>query len=910
MDSAFVFRSRLRSEMATYVSAHETPFEVPDDEPRADGDSASVLVPSSRRDAVVLEAVPSDVDPHSDDVVGRGQQRAIENGTRVFATVNENDAFLFRRPNSESASPTTDVSEFTRRGYDLRTRSMAEFCGELLRDAVALQEGTESPVRFGDFFVGRLRSFHATLVPRYESLIADAFEEDDGFHDSMATWADENGYPLDSDFDRAVRIAAQQYGCLLVARIAFDGYLRDGDREPSEAREGFATEAWKDSNDGFWSEIPNDGGTLERLREFAESVEREPLDDIETDVLGRVYQKLIPAEERAELGQFYTPDEIGRLLARWAVRSPSDRVLDPASGSGSLLVEAYKRLDALGSGNRSHRNLLRQLTAVDIDEFPLRLTELNLAARNRHEPADERLVHHRDFFDLDPEAVGTFDATVANPPYVRQESIATDREHFREHLEALDSGAALDGRSDLYCYFLTHVTGFLREGARVAWIVPTKWMTADYGPSLQRFLYDHYKVEAVVGFRNRLFEDALVDTVLLLLERTDDATTRRNTRTNFVRLNERMGPDDVIDVIDRDATGSGNLRISSERSHRTITVAQSHLAARLGGKLHHYVTAPALYTAVLEHAETVSLSEIATVTRGKKTGANPVFILDTDDDWVRRVEDGFLRPAIKSVKEVDGYEHSVDDAEKWMLDVADYSETVLSSSESVDGDDCDDVAAVSSETRVIAALERDGHDGVAAYLRWADDHPSSTNDSVRINDPWFAMGGLDGKTAPIVCPQAMDTRRFFFRTDGEVVASNRFLLVHPRQGDVTLLLGLLNASLSKVVIESHGRVTGGGAINLSSSDLRTLRVVDPEALTDEQKATVREGFERLAAGDDGGQTAIDDVIIDVLDLDVSAERIRTIARTMKSARRTKGEVESAVRTLDALEDDIEIEFDD
>ncbi|MCO8243363.1 hypothetical protein [Haladaptatus sp. AB643] len=65
MDSAFVFRSRLRSAMATYVSAHETPFEVPD-ESRADGDSASVLVPSSRRDAVVLEAVPSDVDPHSE----------------------------------------------------------------------------------------------------------------------------------------------------------------------------------------------------------------------------------------------------------------------------------------------------------------------------------------------------------------------------------------------------------------------------------------------------------------------------------------------------------------------------------------------------------------------------------------------------------------------------------------------------------------------------------------------------------------------------------------------------------------------------------------------------------------------------------------------------------------------------
>ncbi len=256
------------------------------------------------------------------------------------------------------------------------------------------------------------------------------------------------------------------------------------------------------------------------------------------------------------------------------------------------------------------------------------------------------------------------------------------------------------------------------------------------------------------------------------------------------------------------------------------------------------------------------------------------------------------------MKEVDGYEHTVDDAEKWMLDMADYTEEVLTSStpdDTIDG--ADDV------DRVISALERDGYDGVVSYLRWAENQPSRSNASIQTNHPWFEMGSLDGKTAPIVCPQAMDTRRFFFRTDGYVVASNRFLLVSPRRVDATLLLGLLNTSLSKIVIESHGRVTGGGAVNLSGSDLRTLRVVNPEALTDEQKATVRDGFERLAVGDESGQTAIDTVIFDVLDIDVNVERLQQIARTMKVARRTKGrEANSTIREQDAVESHVEMEF--
>ncbi|MFB9806032.1 hypothetical protein ACFFQF_12280 [Haladaptatus pallidirubidus] len=324
-------------------------------------------------------------------------------------------------------------------------------------------------------------------------------------------------------------------------------------------------------------------------------------------------------------------------------------------------------------------------------------------------------------------------------------------------------------------------------------------------------------------------------------------------------------------------------------------------------KNQQYITAPTLYTAVLEHEETIPLSDIAAITRGKKTGANPIFILDADTVRARTIDDRFLRPAVKSVKELDGYEHAAADAEKWMLDMDDYVSEVASelAFESTSGTSGNLAASVTS------ALKRDGYDGVLSYLRWAERQPSRSNKSVELNDPWFNTGSLDDDTAPIVCPQAMDTHRFFARTDEKIVASNRFLLVRPTAIDSALLLGLLNSSLSKIVIESHGRVTGGGAINLSSSDLRTLRVVNPDSLTDEQKEAVRNGFETLAGGDESGRDDIDDVVSFVLGLDLRIDEMREIARTLKLARRKKGqEVSSLIRNVDELESRIEMDFGD
>ena len=915
-----------------------------------------IFLPSTVRECVAIEVKKADVDPHSIDVIKQGHRYARDKGISLFVTANPNDVFLFRR--TETA---TSITELERRHYDLRKLSLPDFIDELLEDVVDIHQGEGEVFEFDDLIISRLRSFHTSIYPLYENLISKRFDEDDEFQFLLVEWARENDYPHDyPGVEDTFRIAAQQYAYILMNRIVFYELVREQDVETESGlpldpiydgvtvenldehlencfesiMEEIDYEAIFKNDSGFFEAVPENEHTKRRLHTFTKSIEQEPLRDINSDVVGQIYQELIPTEERKELGQFYTPREIGQILARWAIDSTDDRFLDPCSGSGSITVEAYKQFDELNG--LLHQEIIRRITAIDINKFPLHLTALNLATRDIHQPTNELFAYYDDFFHLDPdtkqrnshrlgvagidtdaddegEAIGTFDATAANPPYVRQEHLYPNREMYRKHLKRFgpssktpyyDGDKELDGRSDLYCYFLTHVTQFLEEGGKLAWIVPTKWMVADYGPSLQQFLYDHYKVEAVVGFRKRVFEDALVDTVLLMIERCDDVAEQKNTETNFVRINERMDPDDVIRVIDRgyNIPESSYMKIHSRPNYRTISVRQSHLMENVGNKLHHYINAPTLYTAVLEDNRTVELSSVTNITRGKKTGANPIFILNEDDIKSRNIEQKFTVPAIKSVKEVDGYEHTPADAEKWMLDIHDYVKDVISMSGIGDTSDTGD--------RVKSSLRADGYDGVLSYLKWAEKQSSSNNSSLDAYDPWFNMGDLDPKRAPIVCPQAMDTHRFFFRTNSDVVASNRFLHVQPNAADPDLLLGLLNSSLTKIIIESHGRITGGGAVNLSGSDLRTLRVVDPDHLSDEQKVLVKDAFNRLADGDEDARDDLDEVTIDVLDLDVTVDELQEIAETLKRTRREKGQqVETLIKELNGLEGHIDMSFE-
>jgi len=71
------------------------------------------------------------------------------------------------------------------------------------------------------------------------------------------------------------------------------------------------------------------------------------LNDVEPDVLGRAYEYLLRkfAEGQGQsAGEFYTPPEVGQVMARMLDPQPGMSVYDPACGSGGLLIKCHLRL--------------------------------------------------------------------------------------------------------------------------------------------------------------------------------------------------------------------------------------------------------------------------------------------------------------------------------------------------------------------------------------------------------------------------------------------------------------------------------------------------------------------------------------------------------------------------------------
>ena len=86
-----------------------------------------------------------------------------------------------------------------------------------------------------------------------------------------------------------------------------------------------------------------------------------------------------------------------------------------------------------------------------------------------------------------------FDAVIGNPPYVRQEGLGPYKDYFATHYRVYH------GTADLYTYFIEKGVSLLRPNGLFSYIVANKWMRANYGEPLRRWLTEQH-LEEIVDF--------------------------------------------------------------------------------------------------------------------------------------------------------------------------------------------------------------------------------------------------------------------------------------------------------------------------------------------------------------------------------------------------------------------------
>lgn len=334
---------------------------------------------------------------------------------------------------------------------------------------------------------------------------------------------------------------------------AFDRYFqkaveRSGDYEPL---------LFPNAQDWASSIVFEAPSALDAWRGLLRGIESVDFGDVPSDVVGRIFQKLICPEERHRYGQHFTGDDVVDLINAFCIRDGGDSVLDPACGSGSFLVRAYYRKRQLDP-TRQHLDQLADLFGCDIALYPAHLATLNLAAREINDEANYPRIVRRDFFDtqrgkpfctLPDNAGGTMsvnlpdlDAVVGNPPYVRQEKIdKTDKPRYAALVTGAWADVKLTGRADLHCYFWPVATKLLKPVGYFGFLTSSSWLDVEYGFALQGWILRHFKLLAIMESNAEpWFTDARVKTVATILQRCDDEAERMANVVRFVRFDKPL----------------------------------------------------------------------------------------------------------------------------------------------------------------------------------------------------------------------------------------------------------------------------------------------------------------------------------------------------------------------------------
>ena len=222
-------------------------------------------------------------------------------------------------------------------------------------------------------------------------------------------------------------------------------------------------------------------------------------------------------DARKARGAFFTPRPLAEAIAKFAITSKDDMVLEPSCGEAEFLISAAQRLLELGAFNSQ------------VDE-QLRGNELHpesaKAAVERLESFGCRpTVTVGDFFELDPEQQ-RFDAVIGNPPYIRyQEFAGSQRAKARE--SAFAAGVRIDALASSWAPFVIHASRFLRRGGRLGFVLPAELLTVRYAAPVRRFLLGNFAKVKVTLFESPVFPEVQEEVVLLCAEGFDCGSSDR-----------------------------------------------------------------------------------------------------------------------------------------------------------------------------------------------------------------------------------------------------------------------------------------------------------------------------------------------------------------------------------------------
>jgi len=561
------------------------------------------------------------------------------------------------------------------------------------------------------------------------------------------------------------------------------------------------------------------------------------------ETLSMAYERLFVQDARRDLGQFATPNYIGEILAKWAIDDADDTILDPGVGAGMLSSAAV-----MEKIQRGAEKPLQDIHANDIDELAVSMAAVSLKlVDGPGSPVLKRgnflEFEAHDWTENSHGQTQSVDAVVANPPYSRSQAMETEVKEQANRVVSGETGIDFHGKSPLYVYFLAHAAQFVADEGRLAFIIPTGFMETEFGVPFKQYLLERFRIKAIVQLDEdeNTFRGVRTTTSLLFLK---NEPAPEDHETTFINLPSWPEVDSFSELLDIDFADD-----LDEDKYR-VDLLQRLLSPE--NNWQHYFSP----TETSEIDGLGDFADIATIKRGIATGNNDLFCLNRHDLADHDIPDRFLQPVIKSAQDIPGYEITREDWERWRDKVKDV--WLLYAYE--DGE------------------KLSNRDPLEEFLSYAVETFDTDRELFDRRNPWYCVDKRD--PAPILAKYMSRTGSQFIHNDCGLRTLNNFHIINPDFEDdekqIKALLAYLNSNIVRKEISKVSR-SYSGLEKIELGALKSAPVIDPRELDSpvvEQLADLFESLEReeRTGGDvEAARMAIDDAVIEILDIAVEPE---------------------------------------
>jgi len=283
--------------------------------------------------------------------------------------------------------------------------------------------------------------------------------------------------------------------------------------------------------------------TLGRLKDYNFS-------GINRDILGPVYERHISRDERRNLGQYYTPDEIINYILEDIKIGTNNKILDPACGSGGFLLKSYdtlknKMIKEGWAKEALHKAILSDnLFGIDINPFASQLTIMNLLLKDLDNPTNiinvvegNSILLSLKSFEKQEKPVQVknmkehnlsvsdilskqYDVVVGNPPYISNKRLTSSEiEHFKNNY-------LTEGRTNTFALFIQRGIQLLKENGKLGMIVHKNLIKSVSYEGTRKNILDKCKIKKIVDLEKGRFEGVTGETIILILEKEKDPDKR------------------------------------------------------------------------------------------------------------------------------------------------------------------------------------------------------------------------------------------------------------------------------------------------------------------------------------------------------------------------------------------------